>query len=293
MSNATGKLVGLRLAFITCFILALPSLGYLLSYLLALLTLILGLDKLIFLLSPLWALFVPEFLVGLDFINMFCVDLRFFILSFMPIGFIFYTLAWVILRFGFVSVLPSSSKLVDVIILAVYTLGLLVLFIRAVHPSMFTFIFFNQPVYSMADFGLNSGFLELLHCRKRVSIEWSSVDLPYAGLLTLLHLIASTLLSFLMFKVYSRSGEKLFLIPAVLAIIVHIPRLPLISYISYIGAEHEIRIRIEERDLIMLASLHWISSLLSLFSWAFYWIPLGVAFLRVYRRIAVKPSKLA
>ncbi|MCC6044922.1 MAG: hypothetical protein LM584_06540, partial [Desulfurococcaceae archaeon] len=134
-------MVGLRLAFITCFILALPSLGYLLSYLLALLTLILGLDKLIFLLSPLWALFVPEFLVGLDFINMFCVDLRFFILSFMPIGFIFYTLAWVILRFGFVSVLPSSSKLVDVIILAVYTLGLLVLFIRAVHPSMFTFIF--------------------------------------------------------------------------------------------------------------------------------------------------------
>jgi hypothetical protein len=291
MSNATGKLVGLRLAFTTCFILALPSLGYLLSYLLALLTLILGLDKLIFLLSPLWALLVPEFLVDLDLINMFCVDLRFFILSFMPIGFIFYTLAWVILRFGFVSVLPSSSKLVDVIILAVYTLGLLILFIRAIHPSIFTFFFFNQPVYSMADFGLNSGFLELLYCSKRGPIVGSSEDLPYAGLLTLLHLIASSLLSLLLFKVYSRSGEKLFLIPAVLAIIVHIPRLPLIPYISYIGTEYGVRI--EERDLIILASLHWISSLLSLFSWAFYWIPLGVAFLRVYRRIAVKPSKPA
>jgi hypothetical protein len=291
MSNATGKLVGLRLAFITCFILALPSLGYLLSSLLILILLILDLDKPIFLLSPLWALFVPEFLVDLDLINMFCVDLRFFILSFMPIGLIFYTLAWVILRFGFVSVLPSSSKLVDVIILAVYTLGLLVLFIRAVHPSIFTFFFFNQPIYSMADFGLNSGFLELLYCSKRGPIVGSSKDLPYAGLLTLLHLIASTLLSLLLFKVYSRSGEKLFLIPAVLAIIVHIPRLPLIPYISYIGTEYGVRI--EERDLIILATLHWISSLLSLFSWAFYWIPLGIAFLRLYRRIAVKPSKTA
>ena len=290
MSNATGKLVGLRLAFITCFILALPSLGYLLSSLLILILLILDLDKPIFL-PQLWALLVPEFLLDLNHVKMFCVDLRFFILFFTSIGFIFYTLAWVVLRFGFVSILPSSSKLVDVIILTVYTLGLLVLSIRAIHPSIFTFFFFNQPVYSMADFGLNSGFLELLYCSKRGPIVGSSKDLPYAGLLTLLHLIASTLLSLLLFKVYSRSGEKLFLIPAVLAIIVHIPRLPLISYISYIGAEYGVRI--EERDLIMLASLHWISSLLSLFSWAFYWIPLGIAFLRVYRRIAVKPSKLA
>jgi hypothetical protein len=290
VSSATSKFAGLRLAFITCFILTLPSLGYLLSYLLALLALILGLDKPIFL-SQLWALLVPEFLLGLNHVKMFCVDLRFFILFFTSIGFIFYTLAWVVLRFGFVSVLPSSSKLVDVIILAVYTLGLLVLFIRAIHPSIFTFFFFNQPVYSMADFGLNSGFLELLYCSKRGPIVGSSEDLPYAGLLTLLHLIASTLLSLLLLKVYSRSGEKLFLIPAVLAIIVHIPRLPLIPYISYIGTEYGVRI--EERDLLILATLHSISSLLSLFSWAFYWIPLGIAFLRLYRRIAVKPSKPA
>jgi hypothetical protein len=290
VSNATSKFAGLRLAFITCFILALPSLGYLLSSLLALLALILGLDKPIFL-PQLWALLVPEFLLGLNHVKMFCVDLRFFILFFTSIGFIFYTLAWVVLRFGFVSVLPSSSKLVDVIILAVYTLGLLVLFIRAIHPSIFTFFFFNQPVYSMADFGLNSGFLELLYCSKRGPIVGSSEDLPYAGLLTLLHLIASTLLSLLLLKVYSRSGEKLFLIPAVLAIIVHIPRLPLIPYISYIGTEYGVRI--EERDLLILATLHSISSLLSLFSWAFYWIPLGIAFLRLYRRIAVEPSKPA
>jgi hypothetical protein len=100
MSNTAGKLVGLRLAFIICFILALPSLGYLLSYLSALI--LGGLDKLISLLPQLWALLTPEYflILGADLKNMFCSNLRSFVLFFMPVGFIFYTIAWVALRFG-------------------------------------------------------------------------------------------------------------------------------------------------------------------------------------------------
>jgi len=148
MSNTAGKLVGLRLAFIICFILALPSLGYLLSYLSALI--LGGLDKLISLLPQLWALLTPEYflILGADLKNMFCSNLRSFVLFFMPAGFIFYTIAWVALRFGFASVLPGSSRLVDIIILIIYTLGLLALFVRSARPLEFdvlTLSFSNQP----------------------------------------------------------------------------------------------------------------------------------------------------
>jgi len=288
MSNATGKLVGLRLAFITCFVPALPSLGYLLSFLSAL---ILGdLNKLISLLPQLWALLTPEFFLipGADLKNMFCSNLRSFVFFFMPVGFIFYTIAWVALRFGFTSVLPGSSRLVDIIISIVYALGLLALLIRSARPLEFdvlTLSFFNQPVYSMADFGLNAGFLERFYCiMGRYPLDGR---VSYVVLLTA-HLTATTLLSYLMYRAYSRSGEKLFLIPAVLAIIVHIPRLPLAWHII---AVYGLGYRADEIEYIRVALISGISSLISLlFSWAFYWIPLGIAFLRVYRRVAVKPS---